>query len=103
MSGPATRESVSDHFLWSDQGKPVSVLLNLSVVERLQPLLTPNQDGRTPEAGGILLGSVREEDGTFIVGVENFELLKRDNVALESWHLSPGEKKDLQNKLRRLL
>jgi hypothetical protein len=68
----------SNCLLWEPAGKPLSVYLELDVVERLAPEimrgfgLVPK---RGAEVGGFLLGTIHEIGGRVIIHVTDFELI----------------------------
>jgi len=99
MSAPVQYRT--EHYVWSVEGKPVSVHLNLDVVRRLQPSLETTLE-RTPEIGGILLGYLRKIGDVIFVSVEDFEFVLCEHTRSESWHLSAREKQALHGRVRRL-
>ena len=99
MSAPR-REGVGDHYIWRVAGKPVSVHLRLSVVEKLQPEELP-AEGRGIETGGILLGYSRKSGDGYLVSVEDFEPLGAERTLGASWSLSRSGLRALESRLRR--
>lgn len=66
-----------DTYVWQVPGKPVAVHIPLSVIDRLSIELMRGYGAnpkRSPEVGGVLIGSVEEGSPT-IVHVEDFEVV----------------------------
>ena len=91
----------SEYYLWSPEGKPVSVHLSLEVVHALQPLLRSHTETRPLENGGLLFGRVRQVNDGYIVSVEAMEQVECGHVRGASWTLSGSEKHALERRIRR--
>ena len=91
----------SEYYLWSPEGKPVSVHLSLEVVRALQPLLQINTGSRPLEHGGLLSGRVRHVNDSYIVCVEAMEPVDCGHARGASWTLTASEKHGLERKIRR--
>src|SRR4051812_26155962 len=100
MSAPSPK--MTRHYVWSVEGKAVSVQLSLEVVGRLQPAVAQaavTGPERTPELGGLLLGYVRKVGDCTFVSVEDFEEIPCQHLRCESWHLSLEEKNFLEGRI----
>jgi hypothetical protein len=64
----------SEYYIWSVDKKPVQVLLNLGVIERLQVLVSETFQRGLGEIHGILLGRIERQKAIRQVYVEDFEL-----------------------------
>lgn len=77
---PSTQGAASgtpDTYVWQVPGKPVAVHISLTMIDRLSVELMRGYGAnpkRSPELGGVLIGSVQEGTPT-IVRVEDFELV----------------------------
>ena len=91
----------SEYYLWSPEGKPVSVHLSLEVVHALQPVLRSETVTRPLENGGLLFGRVRHVNDSYIVSVEAMEQVECGHVRGASWTLSGSEKHALERRIRR--
>ena len=73
--GDAT--GASDTYVWQVPGKPVAVHIPLTIIDRLSVELMRGYGAnpkRSPELGGVLIGSVEEGTPT-IVKVADFEIV----------------------------
>ena len=93
--------AASEYYIWSLDGKPVSVHLNLKVVHELQPLVQPASGSRALEHGGILLGRVRRVNDCYMVCVDAAEMLTCEHARGASWTLSARDQQAMLRRIRR--
>lgn len=91
----------SEYYLWSLEGKPVSVHLSLDVVHELQPFALHSAGDRPLEHGGVLLGRVRQVNDCYIVSVDAAEVVECQHTRGASWNLSARDKQALLRRIRR--
>ncbi len=75
-----TQSSTPASYLWEVAGKPVSVQINLDLVERLEHEVVENfrsLDSRGSEIGGVLLGTVGS-GSPLKISIERYELVSCD-------------------------
>ena len=71
-------------YLWQIVGKPVSVLLNVDIVDRLAAVVEAGyrtNSWRGLEVGGLLLGRSRSAHGQTVVEVADFEPIESEHAA----------------------
>lgn len=88
------------HYVWSVEGKPISVHLSLQVVDKLQP--SRSETARSPEEGGVLVGFVRPSEDGFLIAVEGAVPVSSEHARGESWILSKSDRRHLEAVLGRL-
>jgi hypothetical protein len=90
-------------YCWQMPGKPVSVNLSLAVVDRLgHAVQTECQSlSRRLEVGGLLLGRTREDWGSVVVEVDDFEPLECEHAVGPSYLLSANDRQQLKERIRR--
>src|SRR5687768_11507286 len=91
----------AEYYLWSLEGKPVSVHLSLDVVHALQPPARYSDGDRPVEHGGVLLGRVRHVNDSYIVSVDSVEVIPCEHARGASWTLSARDKQALLRRIRR--
>ena len=91
----------SEYYLWSLEGKPVSVHLSLDVVHALQPFGHSSTGDRPREEGGVLLGRVRQVNDCYIVSVDAAEVIECQHTRGASWILSARDKQAVLRSIRR--
>ncbi|HYO82634.1 MAG TPA: TonB family protein [Bryobacteraceae bacterium] len=88
--------------MWSAENHPISIHLDLDVVQRLEELIGPeNHPERAVERGGILLGRVRQVNERYIVSVEGVEEVPCEHARGESFTLSRHDLRVFDEALRR--
>lgn len=83
--------SNSPVYLWQVAGKPVSVLVNVDIVDRLAAVVDEgyrSNSWRGMEVGGLLLGRSRSSRGQTVVEVTEFEPIESEHAAGPSLLLS---------------
>jgi hypothetical protein len=91
-------------YLWQPPGKPVSVLLSLDVVDRLQQDVLRGFGAvpkRGAEVGGILLGKAISGN-KLVVGVEDYEMVPIEYRLGPSYLLSEADRAAFQETFERL-
>ena len=91
-------------YLWQIVGKPVSVLLNVDIVDRLAAVVEAGyrtNSWRGLEVGGLLLGRSRSAHGQTVVEVADFEPIESEHAAGPSLLLSDPDRKALEPRLAR--
>jgi len=90
-------------YVWQVPGKPVSVYLNVRLVDRLPLALEdgvqPHQT-RASEIGGLLLGTIRCDRGQRVVQVDDFEPLPCEHAFGPSYLLSAADRETIEERLR---
>jgi serine/threonine protein kinase len=90
-------------YVWQVPGKPVSVYLNVRLVDRLalalEHCVQPHQT-RASEIGGLLLGTIRRDWGQKIVQVDEFEPLPCEHAFGPSYLLSATDRETIEERLR---
>jgi len=91
-------------YLWQVPGKPVSVIVNLGVVDRLGLEVQTgcrSLPRRGLEIGGLLLGTTRRSRGSIIVEIDDFELLESEHAVGPSYLMSGDDRQRLKERMRR--
>ena len=94
--------SNSPVYLWQVAGKPVSVLVNVDIVDRLAAVVDEgyrSNSWRGTEVGGLLLGRSRSSRGQTVVEVTEFEPIESEHAAGPSLLLSEPDRKALEPRL----
>lgn len=101
---PSSPRPDSGYYLWEAAGSPVSVRLNLDVIDRLGAGVTSkftDLTGRGSEIGGVLLGRITNGNKkTFFV--EDYELIECDYSDGPLFSLSDESKSRMVEQLHRL-
>lgn len=94
-----------EYFVWSVDGKPVSVHLNLDTAAALDSMV---RDGlaslprRGLEIGGLLIGRVRHPNpDQYTVSIEDAVLIESEHLRGPSYILSSTDKEELFNRIRK--
>ena len=89
-------------YLWQINGKPVSVLVNADILDRLAAVVDEgyrSNSWRGVEVGGLLLGRTRNAHGQTIVEVADFEPIESEHAAGPSLMLSQPDRNLLERRL----
>lgn len=90
------------YYVWEVPAKPVSIHVNLDVVDRLGMAVTDGFKSlprRGLETGGLLLGRSRRNGPGVILELEDFEALDSEHVVGPSYLLSSADRKTLEERL----
>jgi len=102
--GSYANHAPQDTYIWEVPGKPVSVHMDLDVVDRLSREvmqgfgLVPR---RSVEVGGILLGSISRSGSISVVRIEDFEPVPCRHTRGASYLLSDEEMVEFEDALAR--
>ena len=93
------------YYIWRVEDRPISVHLNLDVVQQLEPLIRAGFEAiprRGLEVGGLLLGRVRHPDTNYyIVSVDSFEPIESEHLRGPSFVLSAKDRSALEKRIER--
>lgn len=96
-----TQPSVPEFFEWKFPEKPISIELNLDVIERMNgPIVEAFKalPRRGLEIGGLLLGRVERGSPAKVI-IEDFEAVESEHLHGPSYALSPKDIERLQSRL----
>src|SRR5713226_7234671 len=91
------------YYLWALEGKPITIQINLNVVDRMVRLISEapsSASGRAVEVGGVLLGSVDHSVAEWPrIVIEGFEPVKSEYSRGRCYVLSAKDRQNFGRKI----
>jgi hypothetical protein len=90
-------------YIWHAPDKPLTIALNLDVVDRLGLAVHAGCQAlphRGLEIGGIVLGRIRRSKGKTTVEIEDFDLVESEHAAGPSYLLSAADRQIFESRIR---